>query len=147
MSSADTQFGTRQMRDVDQTNADERLARLQRLANQMDSRFSLFGIRFGWDAILGVIPGLGDAATTLPAAYIIVESARLGARKRTLARMAVNTGIDLFVGSIPLVGDLFDLGFKAHRKNVALLKSELGTRSGDLERANVRAGRVRGKDG
>ncbi len=126
MSRTDTQFETYQVSYLEQADTEYRLARLEKLADQLDSRFRLFGIRFGWDAILGLIPGIGDAATTLPAVYMIYEGARLGASKRTLARLSVNTGIDLVVGSIPLLGDLFDLGFKAHRKNVALLKSEFG---------------------
>lgn len=102
-----------------------RIARLDRLADQLDSRFSLFGIRFGWDSILGLIPGVGDAATALPGAYMIHQGYRMGARKRVLARMGVNTGIDMLIGGIPLVGDLFDVAFKANRRNIALLKKEV----------------------
>jgi hypothetical protein len=102
-----------------------RLARLDRLADQLDTRFRLFGIRFGWDSILGLIPGIGDAATAAPGLYIITEAARMGARRSVLARMGANTAADFVIGGIPLLGDLFDLGFKSNRRNIALLKREM----------------------
>jgi hypothetical protein len=111
---------------------ERRLARLDRLAGALDSRFSVFGIRFGWDSILGLVPGIGDAATTLAGAAIIAEAARLGARRRVLGRMALNSGLDFMIGGIPLLGDAFDVVFKANRRNVALLRREM-----------MRAGRAR----
>ncbi|OAN79439.1 hypothetical protein A8B78_11965 [Jannaschia sp. EhC01] len=101
------------------------LARLDRLADQLDNRFGAFGVRFGWDSILGLIPGIGDVATALPGLYIINEARRLGVRRRVLARMALNTGMDFVIGGIPLVGDGFDLFFKSNRRNITLLKREL----------------------
>ena len=95
----------------------------------MDSRFSLFGIRFGWDSILGLVPVLGDAATVVPAAYTIVEAHRLGARKRVLARMTGNVLLDAAVGSVPIVGDVLDLVFKSNRRNLVLLHREMARRS------------------
>lgn len=102
-----------------------RLARLDRLADRLDTRFRVLGIRFGWDSILGLIPGVGDLATALPGAYIIAEGARMGARRRVLARMGLNTATDFVLGGVPIVGDLFDLAFKANRRNIALLKREM----------------------
>lgn len=109
---------------------DLRLARLETLADTLDSRYRIPGtqVRFGWDTILGLVPGVGDLATTGPAAWMMLEGYRMGARKRTLARMGVNAGIDLAVGSIPLVGDLFDLGFKANRRNLSILRRDLSAR-------------------
>ena len=101
------------------------LERYERWSRALDSRFSLFGIPFGWDSILGLIPGVGDAITIVPAAMMINDGYRAGVRKRALGRMVWNTGVDLAVGSIPLVGDLFDVAFKSHRKNVAVLRQEL----------------------
>jgi hypothetical protein len=97
------------------------------MANWMDSRFRIPGtnVRFGLDGIFGLIPGLGDTVTVLPAAYLIMSAQRLGASKWLIARMAGNVGIDMIVGAIPLVGDLFDIGFKANRRNVALLRRHL----------------------
>lgn len=106
---------------------DPRLAELEKLASLLDARFRVpvLGIRFGWDSLLGFIPGIGDAAAMLPAAWLIWRGHRMGARRRTLARMALNTGVDSVVGAIPVVGDLFDIGFKSNRRNVALLRREL----------------------
>ncbi|WGH77931.1 DUF4112 domain-containing protein [Jannaschia ovalis] len=105
-----------------------RLARLERLAVQLDSRFRLPGtrIRFGWDSIIGLVPGVGDVATLVPAAWIWLEAHRMGAPAGLKARMALNTGVDWILGSIPVVGDLFDVGIKANRRNVALLRAHFG---------------------
>lgn len=102
-----------------------RVTRLEQLASKMDSQFRLFGVSFGWDAVLGLIPSVGAAATAVPGAIVIAEGARLGARKRVLARMALNTGLDMTIGALPLLGDAYDVLFKSHQRNVALLKIEL----------------------
>lgn len=109
---------------------------LESLAHKMDTLFRIPGtsIRVGLDTILGLIPGIGDTATMLPAGYIIYRAHRMGAPRSLLTRMGVNAGIDWVIGSIPLVGDLFDLGFKANRRNVALLRRH-------LERANPKTAR------
>lgn len=97
---------------------------LERLADLMDSRFRIpgTGIRFGFDAVLGLVPGIGDGLVTVPGVYILVRAHRMGAPFLLLARMALNLAIDLVVGTIPLVGDIFDIGFRANRRNVALLR-------------------------
>lgn len=97
---------------------------LERLADLMDSRFRIpgTGIRFGFDALLGLVPGIGDGLVTVPGVYILVRAHRMGAPSLLLAGMALNLAIDLVVGSIPLVGDIFDIGFRANRRNVALLR-------------------------
>ena len=103
------------------------LARLRRLAVSMDSAFKLpiVNVRMGWDSILGFVPVVGDTLALLPSAYILKESHRMGAPKGVLARMAVNTGIDYVIGTIPLVGDLFDIGWKSKLRNVDLLEKHL----------------------
>ena len=105
-----------------------RLDRLDRLAHGMDSRFRVpgTGIRFGWDSILGLVPGLGDVASLAPAGYIWLEGHRMGAPAGLKARMAANIGLDLIVGSVPIVGDLFDVALKANRRNVGLLRAHFG---------------------
>ncbi|MEM9796580.1 MAG: DUF4112 domain-containing protein [Pseudomonadota bacterium] len=110
-------------------NQQARLSRLERLAHNLDSRYRIPGtrIRFGWDAVLGLVPGLGDIATLGPAGFILLEAQRLGAPRSVLARMAVNSGIDWLLGSVPVVGDLLDVGLKANRRNVALLRRHLET--------------------
>ena len=103
--------------------SDERLARLEHL---FDRAYRLPGtdFRFGLDGIFGLIPGIGDAATAAVSSVIVADAWKSGARKRTIARMARNVGIDFLIGSIPLVGDLFDFGYKANTKNIKLLRDE-----------------------
>ena len=103
------------------------IERLDRLARLLDARFGIPGTRFsfGLDAIVGLIPGIGDALTLAPQAYLVWRARQLGAPKRVMARMALNTGIDTVVGAIPLVGDIFDVTFKANLRNVKLLRDHL----------------------
>ncbi|WP_435206032.1 DUF4112 domain-containing protein [Tateyamaria sp. 1078] len=105
-----------------------RIARLRQLADGLDSKFRIPGtsLRFGWDSVLGLVPGLGDAVTVIPAGIFIAEGWRMGARKRVLARMGVNSAIDFVLGGVPIIGDAFDLVFKANRRNLALLEREMG---------------------
>lgn len=79
------------------------------------------GWRFGLDALVGLIPGFGDTATSLVSFYVLVSAVRYGVPKVTLLRMGLNIGIDYVVGSFPLVGDLFDAWWKSNQRNVALL--------------------------
>lgn len=118
---------------------DTEIDHLDRLAQRMDSLFRLPGtrIRIGLDSLLGLIPGVGDVAALMPAGYIILRAHRMGASRPVLARMAVNTGIDTVVGSIPLIGDIFDVGYKANRRNVALLRRHLETKKGAASDAPV----------
>lgn len=104
-----------------------RIARLDRLANLMDRAVRLPGtrIRIGLDSIVGLVPGVGDALALLPAVYIIGSAWQMGMPGRGIARMAANTAIDTAIGSVPLVGDIFDVGFKSNARNVALLKEHL----------------------
>ncbi len=104
-----------------------RLDRLEGLARQLDSAFRIPGtrIRMGYDSLIGLIPGIGDVAAFVPGAYIIYESHRMGVPRSLLAQQVANIGIDTVVGSVPLIGDLFDVGWKANRRNVALLRTHL----------------------
>ncbi len=103
------------------------IEKLDRLSTMLDSRFRIPGtpIRFGWDSLLGLIPGVGDVASLAPSGYLIYKAYRLGARKRTIARMTMNTSLDFFVGAVPVLGDAFDLFFKANNRNFALLRKDL----------------------
>ena len=103
------------------------LDRLDWLARLLDSRYRVPGtrIRFGLDSIVGLIPGVGDTLVAVPSVWMIWEGYRFGVPRRLLTRMAINTGVDYVIGSIPLVGDLFDLGFKANLRNAALLREAL----------------------
>lgn len=101
--------------------------RLERLADFLDSRARVPGtrIRFGADAVLNLIPGLGTAVATAISAYLIVEAHRLGAPKQAMARMIGNVAIDGLLGAIPLVGWVGDLLFRANNRNVAILNRHL----------------------
>jgi hypothetical protein len=105
----------------------DRLERLERIAHRMDSMLRIPGtqIRIGFDGIMGFIPGIGDAAAALPAAYIIHQSYKMGAPRSLLVRMAINTGVDSIIGTVPLFGDIFDIGNKSNNRNVALLRRHL----------------------
>ena len=82
-------------------------------------------IRFGLDALIGLVPGIGDAVTTVMSLYIVNEARALGAPRLLIARMLANVALDGFVGAIPLVGDAFDVVFRANRRNMALLLGHL----------------------
>ncbi|EYD73695.1 DUF4112 domain-containing protein [Limimaricola hongkongensis] len=103
----------------------EELARLDRMAHLMDARFKVFGFRFGYDSLLGLIPGIGDTISLAPSAWLVWRAHQLGVPKRKIGRMAVNTGVDYVVGSIPVIGDLIDFGFKANLRNAAILREHL----------------------
>lgn len=105
----------------------DRLDRLDDLARRLDAAFRIPGtrIRLGYDSIIGLIPGIGDAAALAPGAWIVLESHRMGAPRSVLARQVLNVGIDAVVGTIPVIGDVFDVGWKANRRNVALLRRHL----------------------
>ena len=79
-------------------------------------------IRFGLDALLGLIPGAGDAAGGILSSFIIVQAAQLGAPRSVLARMVLNVAVDSILGVVPILGDLFDIGWKSNMRNVALLQ-------------------------
>jgi hypothetical protein len=104
------------------------LDRLARLGQTLDARYRIpfTSFRIGADGLIGLIPGIGDTLAALPSGYMIVRGWQLGARKRTVAQMALNTGIDYVLGTIPLVGDLFDIGFKGNLRNIRLLEREFG---------------------
>ncbi len=98
---------------------------LDNLADWLDSKFSLFGIRFGFDSILGLVPGIGDLVGFFLSSYLLVQAYRMGARKRTIARMAANVAGDTVFGSIPVLGSVLDVFWKANRSNMRILKREL----------------------
>ncbi|WP_435332656.1 DUF4112 domain-containing protein [Haloarchaeobius sp. TZWWS8] len=81
--------------------------------------------RIGLDPVLGLVPGLGDAAATALSLYVIVEAWRAGVSKPTIGRMVANVAVDAGIGAIPVIGDLFDAAWKANEKNVDLLKRSL----------------------
>lgn len=105
----------------------ERVARIDALAQLLDNAFVIPGtnIRFGVDALIGLVPGIGDIVSTLLSLYIVREARQLGAPRRLIARMLTNVAVDGLVGAMPLVGDAFDVAWRANRRNVALLQKHL----------------------
>ncbi len=102
-------------------------ARLAALARVMDSAIRVPGtnVTFGLDALLGLVPVLGNIATTLISSYLILEARRLGVSKFTLMRMMGNVGMDSVISAIPFAGNIGDVFFKANRRNLALLRRSL----------------------
>jgi hypothetical protein len=103
------------------------LERLRDLSRLLDSAIGIPGTRysFGLDAIIGLVPGIGDAISAIFSIYIIFQAARLGVPKSTLARMIGNVGVDTIIGEIPLLGDLFDVGFKSNIRNLSLIEQHV----------------------
>ena len=103
------------------------IERLRTISSLLDNAFTIPGtrLRFGLDALIGLVPGVGDAVGALFSAYLILQASRLGAPRSVLTRMIANVGIDTVVGWIPVLGDLFDVGWKANTKNLALLEQHV----------------------
>jgi len=112
---------------LERSEADAALARLDALARLMDSLIALPGtrIRLGADAVIGLVPVAGDLLTGGISLYLIWEAKRLGASKLVLWRMVANTLLDTAIGAVPIAGDIFDIAFRANKKNVRLLQRHL----------------------
>lgn len=108
----------------------DQIRHLERIAGWLDNRFRIPGtpIRLGIDSLLGLIPGVGDITTGALSGFIIYRGYLLGVRKRTLLIMTKNVVVDTVIGSIPLIGDLFDIGWKANLRNVDHIKTDLSSR-------------------
>ena len=105
----------------------ERIARIEALAMLLDTAFIIPGtnLRFGFDALIGLVPGIGDAVTTAVSLWLVKEARALGAPGHLVARMLGNIAIDGLVGAVPLLGDAFDLVWKSNRRNLHLLRRHL----------------------
>ncbi len=102
---------------------DPRLADVEALARWLDYAFALpGGFRFGVAGIIGLIPGIGDVIDGVISLYIVFRAVQLGIPRIAITRMVVNVGIGTLVGSVPLIGDLFDVAFKANLRNYRILK-------------------------
>lgn len=100
-----------------------RLQRLRTVAMVMDTAIAIPGtnIRFGADSLLGLVPVAGDFAGALVGLAIVNEARRLGVPGHKMGRMIANIGLDTLVGAVPLLGDVFDVYFKSHRRNVQIV--------------------------
>ncbi|GAB5451265.1 MAG: hypothetical protein Hals2KO_15930 [Halioglobus sp.] len=114
--------------EEEQAQAASSLPGLRRLAHVLDSSVRLpGGYRIGLDGFIGLVPVAGDALSAVISTWIVVQGARLGASVPTLMRMMMNVLIELVVGVIPVLGDLFDFAWKANNRNVRLLEATLDT--------------------
>ncbi|MEA2987095.1 MAG: hypothetical protein QOD94_3349 [Alphaproteobacteria bacterium] len=106
---------------------EERIARIESLASLLDTAFIIPGtnLRFGFDALVGLVPGIGDALTTALSLWLVKEAHALGAPAHLIARMLGNIAIDGVVGAVPLLGDAFDLVWKSNRRNLYLLRRHI----------------------
>jgi hypothetical protein len=104
-------------------DSERRLKRLRALAWMLDRSIPLGRWRIGLDPIIGLLPGAGDWIGAVLSLYVVYESARLGAPARLLARMGGNILVDVLIGTIPLVGDLFDFAWQANSRNLALIEN------------------------
>lgn len=106
------------------TPSQEKLDLLRRWAVLLDSVFRVPGtrIRFGMDALIGLVPGLGDLSAPIYTAFIIATGFRMRVPPVVLARMVLNAGLDMVMGIVPLLGDLADVAWKANLRNMSLLE-------------------------
>ena len=107
--------------------------RLRRLSQLLDNALPIpgTGYRIGIDPILGLLPGGGDTVGGFLSAYIVVEAARMGLPRKVILQMVGNIVFDGVVGIVPVLGDLFDIGWKANVRNIALLEQHLHLTLGD----------------
>ena len=115
------------------------LGRIERIANLTDSRFRIpvIGVRFGIDALIGLIPVLGDGLSALIALYLFFEAVRLGVPWPVRLRMLFNIAFDFFVGLVPLLGDFLDVAFRANQRNTLLLREWLSGQEAPVEQPAV----------
>jgi hypothetical protein len=108
-------------------NPEKTLKRVERLASWLDNHYHIpfTKIRVGWDSILGFIPGVGDALPFLFSLYIVFEAARLKMPSFLLLRMLINAIFDFIIGLVPVLGDFFDIHWKANTRNTTLMRNYL----------------------
>ncbi|MGY2047079.1 DUF4112 domain-containing protein [Methylobacterium sp. JK268] len=138
--------GTMPFRSARPVNRDTEqvLARLEVLANLLDAAFVIPGLnrRVGIDAIIGLVPVIGDAITTVISSYIILEAKRLGVPRWLIARMTANVAFHGVVGVVPVFGDIVDAAFRANLRNVRLLRRHL-ERSGAVRPSTIEGSATR----
>jgi hypothetical protein len=97
------------------------------MSRLLDNAFTIPGTRyrFGLDALIGLVPGLGDAVSAVFSGYLVLQASRMGAPRSVVTRMIGNVAIDTIVGWIPLLGDIFDVAWKSNVRNMALLEQHV----------------------
>lgn len=112
--------------------AGEELASLQAMARLMDSKFEVLGIRFGVDALVGLVPVVGDLVTLAAGSAALFTSVRLKLPWHVHARIAANLVTDAGIGAIPVAGDAFDFLFRSHKRNFRLVEQQVLKRAAKL---------------
>jgi hypothetical protein len=107
---------------------EEAVRSAERIARLFDAQFRIAGVPIGLDAIIGLIPGVGDLISGAVGFYFLKVGDQIGLPKTKRAAMVANLAVDTVFGMIPLAGDLFDIVFKAHRRNAAILRRHLDKR-------------------
>ncbi|RYB05635.1 DUF4112 domain-containing protein [Lichenibacterium ramalinae] len=113
---------------LDAASAAARLKRLRTIAWAVDGLFRLPGtkFRFGLNSVIGLTPAAGDVMLAGISLYIVNEARKIGLPKEKIARMLANIGVEAAAGAVPLLGNLFDMGFKANLRNIAIIEEHLG---------------------
>ena len=116
-----------EIKDIGRGQIEQEVQMLETLAHLMDSAFVIPGtsMRVGVDSLIGLIPGLGDTISALISSYIVKQASKYNLPWHLKLKMSFNIFIDWLIGIIPLIGDLFDVGWKANTRNVELLKKHL----------------------
>ncbi|HSL57024.1 MAG TPA: DUF4112 domain-containing protein [Acidimicrobiales bacterium] len=123
----------------DRSEVEAQRRQLRRVAHLLDDSIRIPGTdrRFGWEPVISLVPGIGDAAGLALSTAVIVGAIHLGARGGTVARMVLNASVDAVVGSIPIIGWAFDFAFKANQRNVALLEAHVSDPEGTEARSRT----------
>lgn len=115
--------------------AGEELKALRGLARALDSKFEVMGVRFGADALVGLVPVIGDTVTLIAGSAALLTSVRLKLPWHVHARVAFNLITDAGLGAIPIAGDVFDLFFRSHKRNFELVEKHVLKRAEKAQRA------------
>lgn len=112
---------------------------LETLGQLMDSQFRVpvLGWRFGLDSVVGLVPFVGDSATSLVSLYILGSAVRYRVPKITMLRMGLNVALDYSLGSVPFVGDLFDAWWKSNTRNINLIRERATAAPSEMERGRL----------
>lgn len=113
---------------------EEELAALQAMARLMDSKFEVMGMRFGVDALVGLVPVLGDLVTLAAGSTALFTSVRLKLPWHVHARIAANLAVDAGIGAVPVAGDAFDFFFRSHKRSFRLVEQQVLKRAAKLAR-------------
>lgn len=103
------------------------IRRMEMMAKLLDNAFVIPGTnqRVGIDAIIGLVPGLGDIATTVLSSYVIWEARNLGVSRVAIGRMLTNLAIHASIGAVPILGDVFDAFFRVNQRNMRIVRAQL----------------------